>query len=110
MRCTGRLLARSYPFGMSGILSLLGVNRTWRGQPNSVEMTLKRSCLAATRQPLADAERASHLVPRQEQPAGMNRRASACLRSRYISTYAALFAGAAPSIAPICFSSVSISK
>jgi CubicO group peptidase (beta-lactamase class C family) len=48
--------------------------------------------------------------PRQEQPAGMNRRASACLRGRYHSAYAALLVGAAPSITPICFSSVSISK
>jgi hypothetical protein len=41
---------------------------------------------------------------RRNEPAGF------FLRGRYISIYAALFAGAAPSIAPICFISVSISK
>jgi hypothetical protein len=41
---------------------------------------------------------------RRNEPAGF------FLRGRYISIYAALFAGAAPSIAPICFISVSKSK
>ena len=35
---TGRLLARSCRSGMSDVWSLPEVNRTWRGEPNSVEI------------------------------------------------------------------------
>lgn len=36
-------VARTRPSAMSAVWSLSGVNRTWRGQPNSVENDPKRT-------------------------------------------------------------------
>ena len=49
MRFPRRLLARSCRSGMSAAGSLSGVNRTWRGEPNSVAV---------------DPNRTSHLLER----------------------------------------------